>query len=88
MNEDGYGHKRSRSTPGHELGGVRPSTLVSRGDLTIWFDEATIKDGWTPHRRSGAATGPVFGAGDPDLPDPEDAVRLPHRATEGADGSR
>jgi hypothetical protein len=22
--------------------------LVSRGDLTIWFDEATIKDGWTP----------------------------------------
>ena len=29
--------------------------LVSRGDLTIWFDEATIKDGWTPRRRSGAA---------------------------------
>lgn len=22
--------------------------LVSRGDLTIWFDEATIKDDWTP----------------------------------------
>lgn len=31
--------------------------LVSRGDLTIWFDEATIKDGWTPPPSVGRGTG-------------------------------
>lgn len=30
--------------------------LVSRGDLTIWFDEATIKTAGRPRRRSGAAS--------------------------------
>lgn len=58
--------------------------LVNRGDLTIWFDEATIKDAWTP--------APPVGRGKPGLYS-EVAIqtcltlktlfRLPYRATEG-----
>lgn len=58
--------------------------LVNRGDLTIWFDEATIKDAWTPP--------PPVGRGKPGLYS-EVAIqtcltlktlfRLPYRATEG-----
>ena len=58
--------------------------LVSRGDLTIWFDEATIKDGWTPP--------PPVGRGKPGLYSAlaiqtcltlKTLFRLPYRATEG-----
>ena len=58
--------------------------LVSRGDLRIWFDEATIKDGWTPP--------PPVGRGKPGLYSAlaiqtcltlKALFRLPYRATEG-----
>ena len=58
--------------------------LVSRGDLTIWFGEATIKDGWTPP--------PPVGRGKPGLYSAlaiqtcltlKTLFRLPYRATEG-----
>ena len=58
--------------------------MVSRGDLTIWFDEATIKGGWTPP--------PPVGRGKPGLCSElaiqtcltvKTLFRLPYRATEG-----
>jgi len=58
--------------------------LVSRGDLTIWFDAATIKQGWTPP--------PPVGRGKPGLYSAlaiqtcltlKALFRLPYRATEG-----
>ena len=58
--------------------------LVSRGDLTIWFDEATIREGWTPP--------PPVGRGKPGLYSAlaiqtcltlKTLFRLPYRATEG-----
>jgi Transposase DDE domain len=59
-------------------------SLVNRGNLTIWFDEATIKDNWTP--------APPVGRGKPGLYS-EMAIQtcltikalfqLPYRATEG-----
>lgn len=58
--------------------------LVSRGDLTVWFDEATIREGWTPP--------PPVGRGKPGLYSAlaiqtcltlKTLFRLPYRATEG-----
>jgi hypothetical protein len=58
--------------------------LVSRGSLTIWFDDASVKDSWTPPR-------PV-GRGKPGLYSDvaiqtcltlKTLFRLPYRATEG-----
>ena len=57
--------------------------LVNRGDLTLWFDAATIKDGWTPP--------PPVGHGKPGLYSAlavqtclplKTLFRLPDRATE------
>ena len=57
--------------------------LVNRGNLTIWFDEASIRDQWTP--------APPVGRGKPGLYS-ETAIQtctikglfqLPYRATEG-----
>lgn len=57
--------------------------LVNRGSLTIWFDEATIKEGWTP---------PPVGRGKPGQYSElaiqtcltlKTLFRLPYRATEG-----
>jgi hypothetical protein len=59
-------------------------SLVNRGNLTIWFDDASIKDNWTP--------APPVGRGKPGLYS-ETAIQtcltikalfqLPYRATEG-----
>jgi IS5 family transposase len=58
--------------------------LVNRGNLTIWFDEARIKDHWTPP--------PPVGRGKPGLYSDvaiqtcltlKTLFRLPYRATEG-----
>ena len=58
--------------------------LVNRGNLTIWFDEASIAENWTPPR-------PV-GRGKPGLYSDmaiqtcltlKTLFRLPYRATEG-----
>ncbi|MBI4740463.1 MAG: IS5 family transposase [Betaproteobacteria bacterium] len=58
--------------------------LVNRGNLTIWFDEASIKDKWTPP--------PPVGRGKPGLYSDvaiqtcltlKTLFRLPYRATEG-----
>ena len=57
--------------------------LVNRGNLTIWFDEARIKEHWTP---------PPVGRGKPGLYSDgaiqtcltlKTLFRLPYRATEG-----
>ena len=58
--------------------------LVNRGNLTIWFDEASVRDSWTPAR--------PIGRGKPGLYS-ETAIQtcltiktlfqLPYRATEG-----
>jgi hypothetical protein len=59
-------------------------SLANRGNLTIWFDDASIKDNWTP--------APPVGRGKPRLCS-ETAIQtclttkalfqLPYRATEG-----
>jgi hypothetical protein len=58
--------------------------LVNRGNLTIWFDEASLKDNWTPP--------PPVGRGKPGLYSDvaiqtcltlKTLFRLPYRATEG-----
>jgi Transposase DDE domain len=58
--------------------------LVNRGSLTVWFDEATVREGWTPP--------PPVGRGKPGLYSElaiqtcltiKTLFRLPYRATEG-----
>jgi hypothetical protein len=71
------------TVPGDELVGVRPG-LGQPGNLTIWFDDASIRDQWTPP--------PPVGRGKPGLYS-ETAIQtcltikalfqLPYRATEG-----
>lgn len=58
--------------------------LVNRGSLTVWFDEATIREGWTPPPPEGRGKQGLYS----DLAIQTCLVfktlfRLPYRATEG-----
>ena len=57
--------------------------LVSRGDLTIWFDEATIKDGWTPPPPVGRGKHLYSALAIQTCLTLKTLFRLPYRATEG-----
>ena len=77
---EGLSKQRYRVTNGSEY----DRALVNRGNLTIWFDEASIRDQWTP--------APPMGRGKPGLYS-ETAIQtcltikalfqLPYRAAEG-----
>ena len=58
--------------------------LVNRGNLTIWFDEASVRDSWTPPRPIGRGKPGLYSAtAIQTCLTIKTLFRLPYRATEG-----